>query len=358
MSAPGDRLRAAIRAHGALPFAAFMEEALYGAEGYYRRAAWPVGGAGDYVTGSTLSPLFAATTARLLARLDPRLGTSAELFEAGYGDGRHLTAVAARAEARGRRLTGWDRAARPLPPGIEAIADLETRGARSVDGIVFSYELFDALPVTRLLGGAGGELGELRVALEATGELVWRPYPTSPAAARAVLAASGVVLAPGQIADVAAAWEPTYRALARRLGRGLLVTCDYGFPARQLYDARIRPAGTLACYRGHRVHRDALRDVGEQDLTAHVDFSLLIRVGEEEGLATVALTRQANWLAACGLFAELEGAPAASRYAALALLDLEGMGEEISVLVQTRDLDTTSLFDVPLLNKADSSRSL
>ena len=42
--------------------------------------------------------------------------------------------------------------------------------------------------------------------------------------------------------------------------------------------------------------------VGEQDLTAHVDFTALLRAGEESGLATVAFTRQALWLTAAGLF--------------------------------------------------------
>ena len=44
--------------------------------------------------------------------------------------------------------------------------------------------------------------------------------------------------------------------LARRLGRGLLVTCDYGFERAKLLDARVRRHGTLACYRSQRVHRD------------------------------------------------------------------------------------------------------
>jgi SAM-dependent MidA family methyltransferase len=152
-------------------------------------------------------------------------------------------------------------------------------------------------------------------------------------------------LAPGQIADLSPEWAPLYAALARRLGRGLLVTCDYGFPRAQLLDPRIRRHGTLACYRRQTVHRDPFADVGAQDLTAHVDFTALIQTGEAAGLATFALTRQALWLSACGLFDDLADAPAATRREAIALLDGEGMGEEIRVLVQARGVEPERVLD-------------
>ena len=117
-------------------------------------------------------------------------------------------------------------------------------------------------------------------------------------------AAETPALETGQIADLSPDWAPLYRRLAARLGRGLLVTCDYGFETRRLLDPRIRRRGTLACYRRQRVHRNPFVDVGEQDLTAHVDFDALRRAGEAAGLETVAFTRQALWLTACGIFDE------------------------------------------------------
>src|SRR6202035_1269028 len=133
------------------------------------------------------------------------------------------------------------------------------------------------------------------------------------------------------------------------LGRGLLVTCDYGFERPRLLDARVRQYGTLACYTRQTVHRNPFVRVGEQDLTAHVDFSALMRAGEEEELATVALTPQALWLTACGLFEELAGADAETRQQAMALLDGEGMGEEIRVLVQARGVDAAEVLDLEML---------
>jgi SAM-dependent MidA family methyltransferase len=345
---PADRLRARIAGGGAIPFADFMEEALYGEGGYYRRVEIPIGEAGDYVTGSSLSPLFGRATGRLLVRLDAALDKPAELLEAGFGTGAHISAARSFfGDCAGRRFLAWDRVARGVPDGIETVVDLDEIAERSFEGLIFSYELFDALPVHRLIGREGSGVGELWVGLDPDGSFAWREGELSDPVLAELL--GGAVLAPGQVADLAPGWAPLYRRLARRLGRGLLVTCDYGFPRERLLDSRIRPHGTLAAYSRQRVHRNPFVLVGEQDLTAHVDFTALIEAGEDEGLATVALTRQARWLAACGIFEDLAGADAEARQQAMALLDGEGMGEEIRVLVQSRDIEVAAVLDRALL---------
>ena len=153
----------------------------------------------------------------------------------------------------------------------------------------------------------------------------------------------------GQIADLAPSWRPLYRALARGLKRGLMITCDYGYERARLLDARVRRHGTLASYSRHRVSRDVLVDLGQRDLTAHVDFTALREAGEAEGLTTEAFTRQAPWLVAAGIFDEIaaSGAPASAQ--ARMLLDGEGMGEEIRVLVQSRGLRALGLLDASIL---------
>lgn len=314
-----------------------MEEALYGEGGYYRREDVPIGEAGDYVTGSSFSPLFGKATARLLRRLDRALGRPADLFEAGYGTGIHLGNVASDG-----RVLAWDRIARTVPAGVERV-ELEDVGR--IEGLIFSYELFDALPVHRLIGRDRG-VGELWVDLDGE-DFIWREGELSNPALPDLL--GGAVLQPGQIADLAPGWVPLYSELARRLGRGLLVTCDYGFERERLLDVRIRQHGTLACYTRQRVHRNPFVLVGEQDLTAHVDFTALKQAGEEAGLKTVAFTRQALWLTACGLFEDLQDAGPEARQEAMALLDGEGMGEDIRVLVQARDVDAEEVLDLRML---------
>ncbi len=322
-----------------------MEEALYGEGGYYRHAALAIGEEGDFVTGSSLSSLFGRATARLLQRLDGILGGPAELFEAGFGTGAHLSHVLSSLAEPGsaaRRVRGWDRMPRPIAEGATPVADLGAIADGEIDGLIFSYELFDALPFHRLIGHADGSIGELWVDHHQDGEdggFIWREGELSDPALLDLLQDPEIQLQPGQVADLAPGWGPLYSELARKLGQGLLVTCDYGYERERLLDPRVRMHGTLACYSRQRVHRNPFVLVGEQDLTAHVDFTALRRAGEAAGLTTFAFTRQALWLAACGLFEDLQDAPAETRLAAMALLDGEGMGEDIRVLVQARGID-------------------
>jgi SAM-dependent MidA family methyltransferase len=322
-----------------VPFAAFMEQALYGEGAYYRRAALAIGEDGDFVTGSSLSALFGRATARLLQRLDASLGCPAELFEAGYGSGAHLAHVLASLDKKERRVRGWDRVLRPLPVGAASVAGLGEISDGSIEGLIFTYELFDALPVHRLIGRENGSVGELWVDRGDDGGFAWCEGELSDPALLDLLRDPDVRLQPRQIADLAPGWAPLYGELARKLGRGLLVTCDYGYERERLLDPRVRMHGTLACYSRHRVHRNPFVLVGEQDLTAHVDFTTLRRAGEAAGLTTFVFTRQALWLAACGLFEDLQETSAETRLAARALLDGDGMGEEIRVLVQVRGIE-------------------
>lgn len=349
METPAVRLRALIARRGPIPFAEFMEEALYGEGGYYAGPRPAIGPGGDFVTGSSLSALFGRTTATLLQRLAPRLGGTADLLEAGFGDGRHLAAVRrALGPDHGGRLLAWDRVVRPVPAGVTAVEDLRQLVARPLTGLCFSYELFDALPVHRLVRESGGEWSELWVDVGEGDGFAWCRRAPAHAGLAALLgdAAEGVTV--GQIVDVAPGWAPLYELLAACLQRGLVVTCDYGFERRRLLDPRVRRHGTLACYRRQTVHRDPFVDVGSQDLTAHVDFSTLIEAGERAGLTTVALVSQAEWLGACGVFAGLEQAERSTRIEAARLLDPEGMGTDIQVLVQSRDVDVEELFDLDL----------
>lgn len=351
MSDPGERLARAIADDGPLPFARFMEQALYGEGGYYARSRPAIGEAGDFVTGSSVSPLFARATHRLLERLDRALDEPAALLEIGYGTGEHLARVARLAGGE-RRVLGWDRVPRPVEPADpeaaspEILRDLEAVGRRGLTGLIFAYEVFDALAVHRLVGLEDGGVGELLVDRRG-GEFAWRTGELSSPELEELLGDER--LAPGQVADLAPGWGPLMQRLADLLDRGLLVVFDYGFERRRLLDVRVRRHGTLACYRSHRVHRNPFVAVGEQDLTAHVDFTALVESAEAAGLERVSLSRQALWLTACGLFDDLAGADEAVRRQAMQLLDGAGMGEELRVLVLSRGVDPAALLDLGIL---------
>jgi SAM-dependent MidA family methyltransferase len=89
------------------------------------------------------------------------------------------------------------------------------------------------------------------------------------------------------------------------LKRGFVLTIDYGFLAKELY-APHRREGTLLCYTQHRTSENPYERLGEQDITSHVNFTSLIRKGEEVGLRFTGLVPQYQFLIALGLLQEME----------------------------------------------------
>jgi len=343
-----ERLRERIAREGPMSFADFMRAALYDPEaGYYARGG-RIGEGEDFLTSPHVSPAFAATLARLFSLDAEKLAGPADFVEVGAGEGRFLQDFAEALQRRDPdlharlRLTAVEAspagrhalAERPIFPPPRILESAEELSEDSVNGWIFSNELYDALPVVRVEGGTDG-LRELKVASEAD-RFVWRAAPADPSILDA-FARSGVVLEPGQRGEMAPEAEALHRSLARALKEGWLVCFDYGHPARILYHPMARRSGTLAVHRGGRRGGDPLECPGERDLTAHVNWDALIAAGEAEGLHTDRLARQGLFLVEAGIFDFVSSD--AEKWRIFRLVDPDGMGEEISVLVQSRGVN-------------------
>jgi SAM-dependent MidA family methyltransferase len=330
-----------------------MELALYHPQfGYYARAENPVGKEGDYVTGPSLSPVFSYGLARLFREFLSRTEGAASTFvDIGAGDGGLIDAVALQIEDERARFFGVDRS-------LDRVVESSSRFVRTIDEVpkagahvLFSNELFDAFPFARLVQ-RGKHLHELWVT-ERDGSLDWSEHE-APAPYDDYFAARGIELVDGQFADVTLEWELFYEDLARFLQRGLIVTIDYGFAQEKLFHPRIRRFGTAASYRSHRVHRDLLANAGEQDLTAHINFTDLQRAGERHGLRTLFFDSLAKFLLAIGvteheLFRPVQDVAIESAEEGVALIQAreearrlilpDGIGEDLRVLVQEKSMD-------------------
>jgi SAM-dependent MidA family methyltransferase len=121
------------------------------------------------------------------------------------------------------------------------------------------------------------------------------------------------------------------------LRRGRLVAIDYGGTAGELFIPE-RSGGTLRAYRDHRLVADVLADPGEQDITAHVNFSDLIRAGELAGLKTDDLVTQAQFLTriAKNIWAGVPSPPPGDLRQFQTLTHPEQLGQSFRVLVQSR----------------------
>src|SRR5581483_6433002 len=79
-------------------------------------------------------------------------------------------------------------------------------------------------------------------------------------------------------------------ALDRASQPGFVVIVDYGYSREELLAGRHR--GTIMCYRQHSASSDPYQAPGEQDITAHVNFTALRAAGEAAGLTTLGLVTQ------------------------------------------------------------------
>jgi SAM-dependent MidA family methyltransferase len=206
-----------------------------------------------------------------------------------------------------------------------------------ITGVVLSNELIDALPVHAVIGTGDG-IQEIFVALEGERWIEVEGAPSTPELA-AYFDRLGIRLQPGQRAEVnlrALAW---IESVGRALESGYVVTIDYGHTAADLF-APHRRRGTLLAYRDHVAHEGLYEAVGEQDLTAHVDFTALVLAGRAVGLELTGFTNQLNFLMGLGIAAEMERLdPASPEFGALrALIRPGGMGDTFKILIQHRGL--------------------
>ena len=125
----------------------------------------------------------------------------------------------------------------------------------------------------------------------------------------------------------------------------MILVLDYGYEARRLYDARGRAGGSLSTFSRHELGRDPLQAPGEVDLTAHVNWDDLRNAARGAGWTEIGLWPLAEFLIRSGLEqelesrglgveAELDAATVTARQEVKRLLDPEGMGSDLKMLVQ------------------------
>ena len=354
-----------IRSRGPITFAEYMEVCLYHPEhGYYSKTNQKP--RRDYFTNVDLSPIFG----RLLARQFHQMWTLLDrpnpffLVEAGAGTGElakqildcaaeslrdfysalHYVAVERsipRREALAHTLASHAAGGR-LAHSAELPAEIE-------QGCVFSNELLDAMPVHRLLQ-VEDSLRELYVAV-ADDEFYEQAGPLASPALAVYFTEQAITLQDQQQAEVCLEASRWMVEVAGRLRRGFVLTVDYGYCARELYNER-HLRGTLMAYERHRASEDYFRAPGEQDLTAHVNFTALEKSGLRGGLLRTGFTSQSNFLLALARRTQFEDLQcetmneqqqSRARLLFKTLIFPEGMGGTFQVLVQHKGIESPHL---------------
>lgn len=329
--------RALATAGGWLPFDRFMALALYAPGlGYYSRGsrqfgAMPSSGS-DFVTAPELSPLFGAALACQIEQALAATGSD-EVWEFGAGSGALAEQLLQTLGDRVQRYSIVDlsgslrqRQRERLAPFGERVRWLDAL-PESMRGVVIGNEVLDAMPV-QLLHWDGAAWFE-RGVVAAGDAFAFADRATD---LRPPVAAAFV---PGTTVEIHPQAEAFIRTLAERLECGAAFFIDYGFPDAEYYLPQ-RLGGTLMCHRGHRADSDPLSDVGDKDITAHVNFSAIALAAQDAGFEVLGYTSQARFLLNTGFAALMAAAQQRSDWPALAaaqkLIAEHEMGELFKVI--------------------------
>ncbi len=359
-----------IEKKGPIPFCQFMEWCLYHPKyGYYQSEKVKFGKEGDYYTGPCVHPMFGSMIARQLVQMGELLGEERfDVVEMGPGSG-YLC----------KDILDWLKKNAPifyasiryhlLERGIHFLREQKERlseylnegkllwmdqktfeeGKEKLIGCIVSNELVDSFPVHRVILEKNG-LKEIYVTAEGDqfkeeiGELS-NPEILS------YFESMGISLEEGQKAEVNLKALEWIKRAGEFLKRGFIITIDYGYLAQELFSPS-RREGTLLCYYQHRVSENPYERLGEQDITSHVNFTALIKKGEEIGLHFTGLVPQYRFLIALGVFQEIESLSEGVseldrlrlRLSLMHLIEPErGMGEIFKVLIQHKGVESPQL---------------
>jgi SAM-dependent MidA family methyltransferase len=359
---------------GPMPFSRYMQICLYDpSHGYYSANAEQFGKAGDFYTSSDVHAVFGRLLARQFDEIWQTLDRPPQIEILELGPGRGLfardvldwstkkfpglfaaltytlqessTALRVKLQetlrahvATGKVRVAADAFVRPAEQGSTR-ADIHRTLAPTVPLIVFANEFFDALPVEIL-----SKHGKLHIALENNRlHETWLP----PLAEELELIDRyGVHPEAGERIEVPILAQEWIRQIATSITRGLLLIIDYGYTRNEQLAGRSR--GTLMAYRRHSASPDPYQAPGEQDLTAHVNFTALASGCAEAGMRVEQLRTQAQFLMGIGEKNQFADAfeecrmPQERAKVALQLKHLVtpvGMGETFKVLIASRTID-------------------
>ncbi|PYS55786.1 MAG: SAM-dependent methyltransferase [Acidobacteria bacterium] len=322
-----DHLRRKIQQKGPIPFSDYMEEVV---RHYYSSERNPIGIEGDFYTAPDLDPILAELLAKQFEEM-ARAFESFTLVELGAGKG-----VLARDVLRHRRFPYMilERSPGMRRRQAELLKEYDVTWIEElpngITGCIFSNEFFDALPVHRVVR-RGRVLKEIYVTED---------FEEIEADLQEPIEAP---LAEGQFADINLEARSWIRRIGESLDAGYHLAIDYGYLRDEYY---AQPRGTLMCYWRHQAVEDPYLRIGEQDITAHVNFSDLMEEGTAASLDTVRFTTQMDYLIGLGILNEVERLASAGdavslqRLLKVKKLILPGsMGERFKVLIQAKRRD-------------------
>ncbi|WP_133130146.1 class I SAM-dependent methyltransferase [Legionella yabuuchiae] len=299
-----------IHEKGDLPFVEYMHQALYHPEfGYYTTGLSKFGPGGDFVTAPELTPLFGYTLANqcqpILSELDAPV-----ILEFGAGSGRLCVDVLTRLGqlnclpevyyilevSPNLRHRQEELIRKQLPDFAHRVQWLSKWPEKPLNGVIIANEVLDAMPVNRFMVDESGLL-ESYISLDSKGNLreIFKPCENE-RLIHFVHQVLPAVTYPYQ-SEANLFIHGWIEACSSVLNHGVTFLIDYGFPRHEYYHPD-RQTGTLMCHYQHQSHPNPLAHPGEEDITAHVDFTQVAEAAIDAGFQILGYTNQASFLLA------------------------------------------------------------
>jgi SAM-dependent MidA family methyltransferase len=365
-------IKSLIHKSGPITFDKFMQIALYHPEhGYYASGKAGIGKSGDYYTSPCVHPAFGEILSRFIYQAY-EVVKAPDFTVVEMGGGKGFLALDVLDSLKRNKPEFYDRlrySIIELSPNlreegkgilkehmhkirwVNSLSDLEPE---SIYGVFISNELVDSFPFHRAKF-KDGELLEIFVSLENEefSEILDKPSINL----KIYFEDYNLEFQDEQEVEINLHANKWLRDIARILYKGFVLTIDYGYLAPELFNPS-RMRGTFMCFHKHTTNENPYVNIGEQDITAHVDFSNLIRVGEFVGLNTVKYTTQGQFLIDWGIldiaqrYSDGEKSSDISlqrnRIAIKNLFLPELMGDRFKVLIQEKNLGNRNQAFYPL----------
>jgi len=367
-----------IKRYGPVSYSEFMQLCLYEFEDSYYRKQDRIGFHGDFYTSPFLHPVFGSLIAIKLFDMWNSLGqpNSFDVVELGSGNGKLCRDILDYARHISKEFYDAIKYScvdvRPLTfedlseheDKVQSI-DLERLLVSKIQGCILSNEFFDALPIDRVYREKNGWY-EIKIEWYETGlRDVYVPLVEGPVLSQ--IDKWGLNIPEGCIAEVSTIFESMIASLERILDNGFILTIDYGDLSEDLYGNPVRKHGTIRSFKNNVQVANVLDVPGTQDITSHVNFSMLIQKGLDVGLKLEEFISQRTFMMNLGsewMLKKLEkGSLERSIYILNkrrieSLLDESGLGG-FKVLVQSKkatlinhflEKDSSNRLKVPILN--------
>lgn len=303
-----------IKENGPIPFSKFMELCLYHPQlGYYRKGYLPIGKGGDFYTSPCVHSIFGYTIARQIIEFIKAIGNdNIFLIEAGAGRGHLARDIGEYLKSKNINLKLIIIEPHNLFREIQfkevkdfyseilflnAPNDLPT-----LNGIFYCNELFDSFPVD-IIENLNGTIYQIYVDFEkGVFKEILMPLTDE---VRNFIDFWKLRIPTGFRTEISISSISFYKELLQKLKKGFSLIIDYGYTKEEFFESH-RNKGTLMCYKNHLADENPYELVGEKDITAHVNFSLLARLGESLGFDTAGYTDQQYFLMGTGILEEIE----------------------------------------------------